>query len=242
MRRESPIMFIDEMVRAIAAGTKDTTRRVCPAACQVPKDSKPYVLEQALSAAMRAAHSVGDLLWVRQSAICSTAYKRLLRGKNGQPIWPAFEPRRSGAFVDQHCCYTHVLNEKVVSNSIGHEEFVRMNKMFMPRWASRLELEVTDVRIERLSDMTDDEARREGFPEQVNASSLKAALGMEPGADKHLASFMATWDKIHKASRHEAFSDPLLFVYRFKVHKYTRDIKRGDEWINCHYRYLMERA
>jgi hypothetical protein len=42
----------------------------------------------------------------------------------------------------------------------------------MPRWACRLELDVLDVRVERLQDVTEQEARREGV-EDVIAFALK---------------------------------------------------------------------
>jgi hypothetical protein len=68
--------------------------------------------------------------------------------------------------------------------------------IFMPRWASRITLEVTDVMIERLDEITDVGARAEGV----------ASLG----------DYVQLWDKIN-GKRAPWASNPWVWVVEFRV-------------------------
>ncbi|EAS4951827.1 TPA: hypothetical protein G8K00_001783 [Salmonella enterica] len=76
----------------------------------------------------------------------------------------------------------------------------------MPRWASRILLEITGVRIERLASVSDDDAGKEGYP-----------ANPEPyggGMDKWLW-FRQLWDSIYpdQSFKH----NPWVWVIEFKV-------------------------
>ena len=83
----------------------------------------------------------------------------------------------------------------------------------MPRWASRLELEVASVRLERLQDITEADAIAEGvkIPDAATArQDTVDTAGMTP----YRAAFAALWDSIN-AERAPWASNPWLWVITF---------------------------
>lgn len=97
--------------------------------------------------------------------------------------------------------------------------------IYMPRWASRLTLEITDIRVERLRDITRDDAMEEGV-ERVDPYSITPDLppGM-PACWKDYAgkgwlaspieSFRTLWDSIN-AKSHPWESNPWVWVIEFR--------------------------
>jgi hypothetical protein len=83
--------------------------------------------------------------------------------------------------------------------------------IFMPRWASRITLEVTSVRVERLQDITEEDALAEGVP------PLRAiAGGIEiPCAPRYRDGFRQLWDAIN-GDRATWASNPWVWVVGFK--------------------------
>ena len=77
----------------------------------------------------------GDLLWVRES---------FRNARSGAPIYRADKAK-----------------------SMGMDEYSDRHKwkssIYMPRWASRLTLRITDVRVERVQDISEDDAVAEGL-------------------------------------------------------------------------------
>jgi hypothetical protein len=89
--------------------------------------------------------------------------------------------------------------------------------IFMPRWASRILLEVTDVRVERLQDITEEDAKAEGLkvleykenPAYTFSGAHKTGWGIPIGA------FKALWQSINGA---DSWADnPWVWVVDFKV-------------------------
>lgn len=75
----------------------------------------------------------------------------------------------------------------------------------MPRWASRITLEITDVRVERLRDLSDEDAKSEGI--------IPSAGGVLPGWEYRI-NFRDLWMDIYGTDNWEA--NPWVWVIEFK--------------------------
>ncbi|MFY7349551.1 hypothetical protein ACOTXF_13730 [Enterobacter cloacae complex sp. IR53041] len=76
----------------------------------------------------------------------------------------------------------------------------------MPRWASRLTLEITSVRVERLRDLSEDDAKSEGI--------TPPSGGVLPGWEYRI-NFRELWMSIYGSDNWEA--NPWVWVIEFKV-------------------------
>ncbi len=77
----------------------------------------------------------------------------------------------------------------------------------MPRWASRIALEITDVRVERLQDISNDDAKSEGYPADRDAISGTSKI------DAWLW-FRSIWESINGPESWDA--NPWVWVVSFK--------------------------
>ncbi|BEH73363.1 morphogenetic protein [Edwardsiella tarda] len=141
--KERPIIFNDEMVRAILDGRKTMTRR--PVKGVMPDNGlwlkKPTKTRSGITTHVMDAPkhglcpfgSIGDRLWVRET-------------------WARYN-------IDSR---SHDMAYRATVPNDWPEGGRWRPSIHMPRWASRITLEITDVRVERLHDITEGDARSEG--------------------------------------------------------------------------------
>jgi hypothetical protein len=77
----------------------------------------------------------------------------------------------------------------------------------MPRWASRITLRITDIRVERLQDISEDDAKAEGVGYK-NPGYLPGTKG------NWIGSFAYLWNKINGPGAWEA--NPWVWVVAFE--------------------------
>jgi len=80
----------------------------------------------------------------------------------------------------------------------------------MPRTYSRITLEVTDIRVERLHDITEDDALKEGFCNYGTDVDI-------------LDAFCEAWQKLNAKRGYPWESNPWVFVISFQVIKENID-------------------
>jgi hypothetical protein len=172
--KERPILFSAPMVRALLAGTKTQTRRAVKQRDLVWMDEHQGLREP--DNAERCPYGKpGDRLWVRETFAIehSVESDQPPPHNDGRPLkrrpaddCDAIQP----LWRQAHYRATDPAPELVYEDGPagGREDEIGARwrpSIHMPRWASRITLEVTGVRVERLRDISDADARAEGIQE-----------------------------------------------------------------------------
>ncbi|HEC2043592.1 TPA: morphogenetic protein [Klebsiella oxytoca] len=84
----------------------------------------------------------------------------------------------------------------------------------MPRWASRITLEITDVRVERLNSIHDVDAMREGIQNLTTCSHADFGIPGVVNAQHPVRAFQLLWESIYGADNWKA--NPWVWVIEFK--------------------------
>lgn len=194
-----PILFSTPMVQAILKGRKTQTRRII----------KPQPLRQLFDVNMgywseeptdlkqpyiKSKYKVGDIMWVRETF----AIKKPI---DAEQDWETFGYKSDG--------YELMPDEKWKPS------------IFMPKEACRIFLEVTDVRVERLQDISNEDALKEGISNHYLLKSNGYTHYTRPdkfipigSEDAERTSFFSLWMSINGADSLD--KNPWVWVYEFK--------------------------
>ncbi|WP_425030649.1 hypothetical protein [Pantoea agglomerans] len=203
--RERPIIFNADMVRAVLDGRKTQTRRIMRVQPEViPKEDefgKPgfWIPFNAGKTMLRNEDMYiacpfgfkGDRLWVREAFRVhsrATDVATLVYKASEQQSWT----QQTHRVPIEKCNKPAVVDTWTPS-------------IHMPRWASRITLEITGVRVERLRDLSEQDAKSEGV--------MPPAGGVLPGWE-HRINFRDLWMSIYDADNWEA--NPWVWVIEFK--------------------------
>lgn len=211
-----PILFSTEMVQAILAGRKTQTRRVCkisPEANIMGFYVKRRLWDSSIEenpnpighiakfnwGEVKSKYTEGDIIWVRET------FQKLESVKHKEIDF------LYKADVEYH-------------NYFNSDLVVWSPSIFMPKEAARIFLKVTNVRVERLQDISEEDAIAEGI-----------AVSSKVGSDGHYyykdyndttdwpevgwmhasTSFQTLWDSINE-KKHPWNSNPWVWVYEFE--------------------------
>jgi hypothetical protein len=215
MSKEKPILFSTEMVQAILAGNKTMTRRVIKP--QSRKASGFFVTHRKSDNAFTGVYDydenesmsdnpqkcpygeAGDILWVKETlkriewadGIDGIAYTA-----DDEPVWDLTRPCR------------WVWKNKTLSSR------------FMPKSIARIWLEVINIRVERLQDISQEDIGGEGlwhysqkYREEIciNRDSI---YGIQATRRKY---FKELWDSINERRGFSWESNPFVWIVEFEV-------------------------
>ena len=101
----------------------------------------------------------------------------------------------------------------------------------MPRWVSRITLEVTDVRVQKIQDISDEDAEAEGPPECPAGCTLgwlregpNDVECTEPNCgEPYKDTFQRLWDSLNKKRGFGWDVNPWVVAISFEVHKQNID-------------------
>lgn len=213
--KERPILFSAPMVKAILDGRKTQTRRtvshphIDEAAIwtKTPDEHGRFEFGVARGAPGSFGHgdyvccpygAIGDQLWVRETwshdapdlETCRAAHEDACGGADYGPYYRATE--------------------------IAPDTLRWHPSIFMPRWASRITLEIDEVRVQRLQEISEDDARAEGAAHRIApGGDLHGAFAHVPGPIGYVAHFRDLWDSIN-GKRAPWASDPWCWAISFR--------------------------
>lgn len=222
---EKPILFSAPMVRAILDGTKTQIRRVVKP--QPKDDIAPHQFPNGFGWRSGLSHKygshtahfcpygeTGDLLWVRETwatvnSECGPGFAYRADGCFHQPEYdgpdfgagPSFNyDKYPGSYT---MWYTDLLDGVPCHNWTP--------SIHMPRWASRITLKVTDVRVQRLQDISEEDAMAEGARMQ---KSCNIPGPFDNGLNFFTYGFKSLWNSINGAGSWDL--NPWVYAITFE--------------------------
>jgi len=200
--KERPILFSGDMVRAILDGRKTQTRRILKS--QAAKDCLIYHRPDGLyiwttcggvgvGLPFKCPYGrIGDRLWVRETWMCST-YDNYGQGPETRIFFYRADQWTEDDFIEWE-------------KSNGKFPPTKWKpSIFMPRKASRITLEITNVRFERLQDIDDEQSGKEG----IRYFKYKG-----PYCDPGKLIFKQLWESINGTDSWDA--NPWVWVIEFR--------------------------
>ena len=236
--KERPIIFSGEMVKAILDGKKTMTRRVVISgfinnykhahiirqSTDKKREGKAYFYDTPVGSMVLSSQlvnnpygKVGDRLWVREA---------------WQEIGPDCLLTYKATYPSDLYAKRPELENVPPLEGLKERGYLWKSPMFMPRWASRILLEITDIRVERLQDISEADALKEGIrnynfetedsPDTyVGYTHLQKDDGKSTLYKTPAIAFERIWDTLNAKKGYPWSSNPWVWVVEFKVIEVT---------------------
>lgn len=208
---DRPILFSGPMVLALLDGRKTQTRRIIKSRSKNRPSlfdgswSDSYVLDPGNESWRQddIPINIGDRLWVRET------WQALSHGD--------FLPTKSSQSEVRYAA-----TDPCADLDARARGYPWRPSIFMPRWASRLTLSVTDVKAERLSSISNDDAIAEGIcPDPVRPGWWMSSTSKTDRCPTPRDAYLDLWNFINGDGA--ARIDPWVVAYSFTVERRNID-------------------
>lgn len=221
--KERPILFSGSMIMALLAGTKTQTRRVMK--LQPAIHPSVYFGEDAKLRAGESFKGGALAVWPGESEFdycdCHCPYSQpgdrlwVKEKWRTRREWDSISPSKLPC-ADDFLVQTHLDYAATIQSGL-HGKW--RPSIFMPRWASRITLEIESVRVERLQEIGDDDAIAEGIEwgkhdEKIPMEGYRMYGGCGITNDPRV-SYRTLWESINGAGSWDA--NPFVWIIGFSA-------------------------
>lgn len=224
--KEIPIIFSGPMVQAIQDGRKTITRRVIKPqpgnAIEKVRFDADYNswIDEAFDFVKnrKCPYGVpGDRLWVKETHYLWGTWEQYYDGDKQR--WRFIDHTD----VDHPVRYPAAEGKRFYQGPAnGGDDYHCRPSIFMRREYSRIMLDVTDVRVERVRDITEQDAKASGISvlilqsEDDHSAWYQSAPGVHQARNARV-SFASRWDSINAKRGYGWSTNPWVWVVEFKV-------------------------
>lgn len=199
--KERPILFSGPMVRAIREGRNTQTRRIIKPQPAFEFHGVPFLKVHGIGEKPNAIKcpygQPGDRLWVRETWGLMCYHD------------PTDWMRESIVGIPESELRERYLVEHAANWNLPSESAYWRPSIHMPRWASRIMLEIVSVRAERLRDISKEDAKAKGVIESYRPSIDPMGL-----ANNYTVEFFKLWESINGPGSWDL--NPWVWVVEFK--------------------------
>lgn len=197
--KQRPIIMSVESVQAILDGRKTQTRRVVK---NNPKNIFKFNCTKLIEKGLEFFGFCGEDKRVISKHI------KCPYGKKGDRLWVK-ESFHKYEEDGEHIVYKNPKEPTRVFKRFESYEVGKWNSpLFMPRSLSRLTLEITNIRVERLQDITEDDAIAEGIKPLL--------VPPDGGSQPYVEGYRYLWDKLNAKRGYSWESNPFVWVIEFR--------------------------
>lgn len=207
---EKPILFSAPMVRAILDGSKTQTRRVVKGMALDWLENAKFTPNYVALPENNMCHlgRIGDRLWVREN------FQPLLADEKTWDDMPHVNYKTGEGYTVSYPATDGIVEFVNADDEIKDSVTPSIH---MPRWASRITLEITGVRVERLQDISEEDAKAEGC-KAIEGCKWHTFEEADAGIPMHehtaRDAFGALWESINGEESWAA--NPWVWVIEFR--------------------------